>query len=280
MSLQVFESDLHWAVNGSLNVVLVQLELPADAVWQGDQSRPNAVTAVRELLDVATGAKLSHLVPNAEPALIALPELTFGSPDWAVVDALVRAHTSPLLLFAGFGASLGADLQSWKASLTQTEKIAAWDHQPEPGRRYPGGWCWIHEPGGTTRCIAFLKTSLDARHEQVLANWAKGTVNLAIRTKDLLIFSAICSDWIDVDAGKYLLLEKIRAELGKNNLGARRLLMLGLMSQGTVHGTWGGAIHAASLVDMQKVNVCLVNSAYGGASYNEDNDRWRAYSGV
>ncbi|MCT8003789.1 hypothetical protein NZL82_18100 [Sphingomonas sanguinis] len=95
------------------------LQLPSSASVDGDHPRPLAIGAVRDLLvggpDHAAPA-LQRMIPGADPVLVVAPEYTFGSSDWAQIDALVRAATRPIILLAGFGATIGQSVLDWQAA--------------------------------------------------------------------------------------------------------------------------------------------------------------------
>ena len=268
-------------MNGSLQLVLVQAESPPQQAWSNDASRPNSLRLIRKLLSLDEGRYLSHLVPNHAPAVVVFPELAFGSTDWDEIDGLVREYPAPLILFAGFGVTAGATLRQWITTNGPTSRVAAWEHLPETARRYQCGWSWIHVPNAQTQCATFLKTSLEQRHEEVLADLAKGTENICVRTADLALFAGICADWLDQQEGRYVLVEKIRAELAKNGPDQRAILLVGMLLQDKIHNAWGSAIqNAAHQINMLRVNVCISNCASTFLAYDEAVDRWRNYTGV
>jgi hypothetical protein len=74
---------------------------------------------------------------------------------------------------------------------------------------------------------------------------------------------------------------KIIEHIAQHNNDARKILITGLLSQNKGHVIWRTAISdIARLINIDKVNICLVNWAYDILLTQEDEDRWRDYSGV
>ena len=88
-------------------------------------------------------------------------------------------------------------------------------------------------------------------------------------------------DFLATSGGQRVVASKIIDHIAQHDNDARKILIAGLLSQNKGHVIWRTAISdIARLINIDKVNICLVNWAYDILLTQEDEDRWRDYSGV
>ena len=272
----------HWLDGDQAHVVIAQL-VPVDReIMCSDAARPSVLVMLTQLL--AGERRLSEIVTQGRPAILILPELALAFSDWATVDTLVRAYPSPLILISGFSVTRGDALVNWLAAApSETERRATWAAVAPPAaeRIYNGGWCWIHRPAIKTTCVTFQKTTAEQRDEIRIEGLDTGHNTFCLELDDLIIFPVICSDFLATAGGQRLVAAKIIGHIAQYNNDARKILIMGLLSQNKGHVIWRTAISdIARLINIDKVNICLVNWAYDILFTQEDEDRWRDYSGV
>ncbi|WP_134727159.1 ABC-three component system protein [Paracoccus luteus] len=275
---------------GQLNLCLLQLPSSQAAV-EGDASRPMAVKALRDLIvggPAHPQPVLRQLIPSGEPVLIVAPEYAFGSPDWPAVDDLVRGANRPLVLLAGFGATRAQAVLDWQAAAVPsgTVRHLSWreDTNPvSPVMRINGGWCWIHDPGGTTHCIVYLKNFLQQGIEAVqLPDLQQGEIILHLRYDDLDLFPLICADLIQPAAQRpgspQARVQAILADIAVE----RPALVVGSLLQPGFNANWGIAIDALlnTVLVGRPGAVALCNIAHDQPRPEEEQDKWRSLTGV
>ncbi len=272
-----FDVKARWMTAlGEVHVVVAQV-MAAAAKDLTDASRPWIYKTIEELL--GEKALLSEIVPGKHPSIVILPELALGFDDWEKVDELVRSWRKPIVLLSGFGFTKGERLLDWLALEGKTNRTAAWtvDDGPSKSRTYNGGWCWVHLPSETTRCITFLKTTAEQQAEIFIKDLAQGTYNLSVDFEDLRIFPVICSDLL---SGQEHIEERLRSAL-KAKADTRNVLVAGMLLQPKANDKWPKAIHdLARTIDRKRINICLVNSVWSMVSHAEEIDRWRGYTGA
>lgn len=275
---------------GRLATCLLQLP-PTVQEAHTDERRPLALNALRDLLAGGNGhaqPALNAMMPGAGPVLVVSPEYAFGSGDWNDVDALVRAAGRPLVLVAGFGATAGSEVLSWSTVPPNggTERHLSWqqDTTPiSPVRRVNGGWCWIHEPGGTTHCICYLKSVLEQGYEAVeLDDLQTGTTLLHLRFADLDLTPLICADLLQPAAhNQFSPQARIQAALAQVAVD-RPALVVGSLLQLGFNVNWSIAIDSLlnTALAGRKAAVVLCNVSHDVPATQEETDKWRCLSGV
>lgn len=273
-----------------LNICLLQLA-PTVPQAHDDASRPVAVNALRDLL--AGGANhaqpaLAEILPGAGPVLIVAPEFALGSGDWGAVDALVRAARRPLVLITGFGATAGQVVLDWQVGAVAGETVRhlSWRQDVNTissAMRVNGGWCWLHEPGGTTHCITYLKNVLQQAYEAVvLDDLQTGETVLHLRFRDLDLLPLICADVVQPAAQSPASPQaRIRAALSQVPAD-RPALIVGSLLQLGFSPNWAIAIDSLlnTVIAGRTGAVALCNVAYDTPDPDEDKDKWRSLSGV
>lgn len=271
---------------------LCLLQLPSASVQaMTDDARPEAVAALRDLM-VGGGPHLQpalqQLAPGQGPVLIVTPEYALGSGDWAAVDAIVRAAPRPVVLVAGFGATAGQTVLDWQAADdgVATRRHLSWAQEPlgiSRAMRVNGGWCWIHDPQGTTHCIVFLKNVLQQADEAVyLDDMQQGQMLLRLRFVDVDLLPLICADLIQpaaLHAGSPQ--ARIKQILGAPP-GDRPTLIIGSLLQGGYNENWAVAISSLlnDVLAGRRGVVALANVAHDFPSADEAADKWRSLTGV
>ena len=273
-----------------LSTCLLQLP-PTVEEAHHDANRPLAVNALRDLL--AGGINhpepaLGEMLPGASPVLIVAPEFALGSGDWQAVDALVRATGRPLVLIAGFGATAGQVLLDWRGGAVAggTVRHLGWRQEVNTissVMRVNGGWCWIHEPGGTTHCITYLKNVLQQAYEAVeLDDLQTGETILHLRFDDLDLMPLICADLVQPAAQNPVSPQaRIRDALGQV-AADRPVLVVGSLLQLGFSANWAIAVDSLLNAVLAERNgaVVLCNVAHDVPDADEDADRWRSLTGV
>lgn len=258
-----------------------------------DQSRPAAVSAIQNLLvggEGHAGAALSEMAPGPQPVLVLAPEFAFGSVDWTAIDAAVRESPRAIVLVAGFGATPGQVLLDWRSE-TGAEVITgrhfSWDQSGENGigavRPVNGGWCWIHQPGEHTHCIAFLKTVAEQNVEAVvLPTLQFGHTITHLRFDDVDLFPLICADLLQPIAQHPDSAQARIREVLEITPAHRPAMVLGSLLQHGYNVNWEIAVD--SLLNQVMANrpglVTLCNIAHDDPVPEEAQDRWRSLTGV
>lgn len=273
-----------------LGICLLQLPSSA-AVVDGDHPRPVAIGTVRDLLvggpDHAVPA-LQRMIPGADPVLLVAPEYTFGSGDWAEIDALVRAATRPIILLTGFGATIGQSVLDWQGAGADeaTQRHLGWreaDGAISDIQRVNGGWCWLHAPGETTHCIAYLKNVLEQSVEAVnLPDLQEGRAIIHLAFGDVDIFPLICADLLQPavqDAGSPQ--ARILHALGAT-AADRPALVVGSLLQSGYNVNWAAAVNSLlnTVLAGRPGAVALCNVAADAPKAEEAHDKWRSFSGL
>ncbi len=276
---------------GKLQLCLVQLDKPPTPVIAGDKSRANAVAVIRDLL-VGNEAQpipaLREMNPGNVMAVMLLPELALGSPDWDAVDALVRATDRPLVLIAGFGFSPGKRVLDWKAAQPDegTVRHVGWEEGDDPSSvmLVNGAWCWVHFPGEQTHCVVTLKNSQEQSIEAVeFAHVQQGKTILHLQFDDVDLFPLICSDMLrlpeDNDASAQA---RVRRSIADEDDPERPALILGSLLQPQYNPNWEVAIDRAVSHSLagRKGAVALCNIAISKSEGDEEVDRWRSLTGA
>lgn len=275
---------------GRLNLCLLQLPTSQNAV-DGDASRPAAVGALRDLLaggPAHAQPALPQLVPGGGPVLVVAPEYAFGSSDWPAIDALVRGAARPIVLLAGFGATPGQTVLDWQAAVEAggTLRHLSWreDTNPvSPAMRVNGGWCWIHEPGGPTHCIVYLKNVLQQAIEAIqLPDLQTGEIILHLHYGDLDLFPLICADLIQ-PAAQHPGSPQARIQTILTGVAAARpALVVGSLLQPGFNVNWEIAVNALlnTVLVGRPGAVALCNIAHDRPRPEEEQDKWRSLTGV
>ncbi|BBK44290.1 hypothetical protein STVA_43100 [Allostella vacuolata] len=220
--------------------------------------------------------------------LIVAPEYAFGSPDWEAIDALVRSATRRLVLLTGFGATSAQAVLDWQATqdTVGTERHLSWRQEVNPVSqvmRVNGGWCWIHEPMGSTHCLVYLKNVLQQAVEAVqLPDLQSGEIILHLRFGDVDLFPLICADLIQ-PAAQYPGSPQARIQTIFAGVPAERpAMVVGSLFQEGFNPNWAIAVDAllnTALVG-RPAAIALCNIAHDKPQPAEEQDRWRSLSGV
>ncbi|MHB9879915.1 ABC-three component system protein [Pacificimonas sp. ICDLI1SI03] len=273
-----------------LGICLLQLPSSAVAV-DGDHPRPLAIGTVRDLLvggpDHAMPA-LQRMISGADPVLVVAPEFTFGSGDWAEIDALVRAATRPIILLAGFGATIGQSVLDWQAAGAgeATQRHLGW-REAEGAisdiQRLNGGWCWLHAPGEATHCIVYLKNVLEQSVEAVnLPDLQEGRAILHLAFGDVDIFPLICADLLQPAAQNAGSPQARIVHALEATAVDRPALVVGSLLQSGYNVNWVAAVNSLlnTVLAGRPGAVALCNIAADAPKADEAHDKWRSLSGL
>lgn len=273
-----------------LGVCLLQLPPSVPAV-DGDLSRPLAISTVRDLLVGGPNhlvPALQRMIPGVDPVLVIAPEYAFGSGDWAEIDTLVRAATRPIIFLAGFGATIGQSLLDWHSAGADeaTQRHLGWceaDGAISDIQRVNGGWCWLHTPGETTHCVAYLKNVLEQSVEAVnLPDLQEGRTIIHLAFGDVDIFPLICADLLQPaaqNAGSPQ--ARILHALGAT-AAYRPALVVGSLLQSGYNVNWVAAVNSLlnTVLAGRPGAVALCNIAADTPTADEAHDKWRSLSGL
>jgi hypothetical protein len=253
-----------------------------DNIVAQDQPRAAALALARNVFQTSVvdgGLHLATKVQNS-PAVVVFPEYAFGSGDFAAVDALVRAQPMPLVVLAGFGATLGSQVQPLLAS-GQLE--AGWPDGVcivDPALRYNGLWCWVHVPGQATKCVvSFKHAPQQANEPAIVPNWGEGRGHFSLLGPDLTIVPIICADFVlDRADGPRRLAEDYVDAIGDPT---RRVLIVSLNADTKpYHATWQTVIDSFTGRVHANVAVAACNLLTPEPQSSEANDQFRCLTGV
>jgi len=276
---------------GKLELCFVQLDKPSSEAIAGDESRANAVAVIRDLLvgnEALPTPALRDMNPGNIMAVMLLPELALGSPDWDDVDALVRAVDRPFILIAGFGFSTGKTILDWEAAQMDegTVRHFGWQDGDDPSgvMLVNGAWCWVHFPGEQTHCVVTLKNSQEQSVEAVeFAHVQQGKTILHLKFDDVDLFPLICSDILRLPENEEGSAQaRVRKSIADQVGADRPALILGSLLQPQFNANWQVAIDRAvnhSLAG-RKGAVALCNIAINKPKGDEEEDRWRSLTGA
>ncbi|MEW6380811.1 MAG: ABC-three component system protein [bacterium] len=270
-----------WRPNGDLQVCVVKPPMANLDIMDRDLTRPNSVALAQSIILTEGSPSTVRRCFNNLPGLVIFPELAFGSEDFDALDSIIQKHPTPLIILAGFGFCNGTSL---KALLDIPHVEAGWDvneQPPDPDGRYNGGWCWVHERPGATKCYLFLKNFPDPSNEvPFVDNITYGRTILRVEANDLVLFPVICSDLICSQKGSPR--DRIQKSLEEEEPTARaRVLVAGMLcSPKPEHDFWRLAIN--DLVGLQNppAVLFLVNQQVIKPKQDEDCDKWRCLTGA
>lgn len=268
----------NWLSNGHLEVCLLKLITPTENQWKNDESRTENIAIVTSLLQANTATENSLLEQEISnrPAMIVAPELAFGSPDYDVIDTLIKQYPQSLIFICGFGFSEGAVL----AELASKENVeGVWENPPNTQKRYNGGWVWIKEDNNI-QCYVFLKNYLEQRAELSVPNLDQGNKILRLEGNDLIVFPTICADLISAEVSSPR--KRIATSLGDDCSANKKTLITGsLLNKKSSSGWWKTAI--GDLLDSTKGStprLLLSNCVNPLPVQDEEEDKWRCLSGA
>lgn len=274
---------------GGLNICLLQLSSTIDEALC-DAARPIAVSVLRDLLQGPNHPQpaLQQLLPGGGPVLVVAPEYALGSGDWNAVDRIVRATNRTLVLVTGFGATIGQTVLDWQTGGAEggTQRHLAWrqnDHPVSGVMRVNGGWCWVHEPNGSTHCIAYLKNVLQQAFEAVaIPDLQGGQTFLHLRFDDLDILPLICADLVQPAAQNPTSPQARIQRMLVNLPNDRPTLIVGSLLQTGFNQNWAVAIDSLlnTVLAGRSGAVALCNVAHDMPVAHENHDKWRSLSGV
>lgn len=284
-----FEFDGSWCESGGVEHCIVQTRWPGRSAIEKDDSRPEIVKTLRQLLSADRGrSKLHELVGSRhKPTVVILPELSLGSSDWEQVDQLVReCGTRNLILIVGFGVTEGATITEWAKGASETNRHGCWpeDDPPADGYNYNGGWVWVRretEDGVEVDCVTFLKNFLNQSVQaSTFPRIQEGRNILRIETDDLVIFPLICADLICTRHESPL--QRIDESLRENSPASRQeVLLTGSLAQDEYHDAWINRIQTAVQSSDETRILVLANHSFSDMVESEhDRDQWRSLSGV
>ena len=256
-------------------------EIESDAACQRN------VDVLGEILGVAAPGPRPLLQQHAQPEqlpVLLCPEYTFGSDDWAKVDALIDAFPGPMLLIAGFGQSPleGLEAICRSASDRNVTLRRGWKEEPDRGGRPMNFGCvWAKKPDHSREAILFGKNFLEAKEEDF-----KGVFQFRQLTEivfhDLRLFPFICADALETPipgAGKTVSQRLAR----RLNADHKPALCVGSLLQpnNQASNTWTVAINR--LIDeFGAAEVVLIISNVASDKYDarKNGAVWRNLSGV
>lgn len=266
----------NWLVNGHLKVCLLKLAPPSQDQWQNDYSRAGNVSIITQLLKPLQGTEkclLEQEFPET-PSLVLAPELAFGSPDFELLDTLVKQYSQNLIFICGFGFTSG-DVLTAHAQKSDAEGV--WNTTPNPTKKYNGGWVWVKN-GSSTHCYIFLKNYFEQSAEITLPNLTEGDCILRLEGSDLVIFPLVCADLICKETDSPC--KRIAESLATNN--SKKVVITGsLLNLKSESGHWKAAI--GDLLESVKASnsrLLLSNCINPDPTQDENIDKWRCLSGA
>ncbi len=245
LAVDVVTSEKEWLENGKLWICTVRPPPPSDYLLGRDQSRGTTLALAEALLGLDNVAKNPEPTFWQEdvPGLVIFPELAFGTRDLSHLHSSISRLRQPAVVLAGFSLCSGKRL----AEMLEVPSVSPlWQDSSfaiRSGRRYSGGWCWIHRSSGDTRCILFLKGSWDRSvDDEMPTSWSPGGNLLRLETEDLVIFPLLGGELTAVTSGNPL--ERIRESLIERPLRRGQRLVVAAMACSAVpsYDTWLHAI--------------------------------------
>lgn len=273
--------------SNKIDLCLVQTSIPSWELVADDLSRSQSVNVFKELL-IGGGthpqAVLVEMIPRSETAVVVAPEFAFGFVDWGSLDEFIRASEKRLVVIAGFGAALGSSLIEWKKQIGETVRHFGWNASLSHSKSVNGAWCWVHQPGVRTDCIAIMKNIAEQSTEAVeLPNMQYGHEVLHLKFTDLDIFPLICADIlisasVSIDSPQSIIKAAVLDERRKDT----PVLVTGSLWQKGYNRNWEAAISDVlhHVVPTRPVTLALCNVAYDKPLQEEVQDKWRNLSGV
>ncbi len=282
-----FAFDFSVLNSNKIDLCLVQTSMPDWQQVRDDLSRPESVNVFKELLvggDSHPQAVLIEMIPRSEATVIVSPEFAFGFADWAELDGFIRSSKTKLIVVAGFGAALGSRLVDWKSQSGDTVCHFGWNANISYTKSVNGAWCWIHQPGVRTDCVAIMKNIAEQSTEAVeLPNMQYGTEVLHLRFNDLDLFPLICADLLlSASASSESPQSIIKSAVADERRGDIPVLVTGSLWQHGYNRNWEAAISDVlnHVVCARPATLALCNIAYDEPIQEEGRDRWRSLSGV
>lgn len=281
-----FVFDLSVLDNKKLDLCLIQAPAPDFDLVKHDRARTSSVKVVQELF-TGGGAHhqpvLNEILPRSNMSLVLMPEFAFSHGDWGELDAAVRSSESPVILIAGFGATLGESLCRWKEASGDTERHWAWNGAISNTKLVNGGWCWVHQPGVRTDCIVWMKNVAEQRTEAVkLQNMQFGREVVHLKFNDLSVFPVICADLLNSVSCSGSTQSKIARAIVRDDRPDVPALVTGSLWQSGYNRNWEVAIGdiLRHVFNRRPGVLVLCNIAHDKPGRLEDEDKWRSMSGV
>lgn len=281
-----FDIDLRTGVTTrGVWVCLAQLQSRRPQEILADEPSPANVEAISRLLSVTVeGGKplVSQQQAHANQVpVVVCPEYAFGSSDWQLIDALIKAFPGPLILLAGFG-------QTKLAGLTAIRDVAGdglrcgWRAEADAdGRPMNFGSAWVKKVDGNREVVLYGKNFPEAEHEDGAGVFKFGELTELI-FDDLRIFPFICADALEMAAqgADLAVSQRIARQV---NLGHKPALCIGSLLQPTGQATtrWTSAI-ARIMQELGQASAALLicNVATPGYDVRPGGELWRNLSGV
>ncbi|WP_157969681.1 ABC-three component system protein [Pseudomonas huaxiensis] len=273
--------------SNKIDLCLAQTSMPDWELVKDDLSRSQSVNAFKELFvggDTHPQAILVEMIPSSEAVVVIAPEFAFGFMDWDSLDSYIRASETRLIVIAGFGAALGSSLIDWESQKGETTRHFGWNAKLSHTKPVNGAWCWVHQPGVRTDCIAIRKNVAEQSTEAVeLPNMQYGKEVLHLKFNDLDLFPLICADLLpsasaSIDSPQSIIKSAVMDEQRKGI----PVLVTGSLWQKGYNRNWEAAISDVlhHIVPARPVALALCNIAYDKPTQDEGCDRWRSLSGV
>ena len=267
----------NWLVSGHLEACILKTQCPTEDEYSNDESRLENVAIVKRLLDSSCidGGILKNEVAE-RPAIVLAPELAFGSPDFDVLDALIKKYEKNIIFICGFGFSAGSELIDI-SNRSNVEGI--WNAAPQNEKKYNGGWVWIKNEN-SAQCYIFIKNYPEQAGELTVPNLGGGNCILRLESEDLVIFPLICADLVCKENDSPS--DKICKSIEGSGTANKRLLITGsLLNEKSESGHWKAAIgDLLERLKMPSGRLMLSNCVNPIPVRDEDIDRWRCLSGV
>ena len=269
--------DGNWLVSGHIEACILKLRCPTEGEYSNDKSRLENIDIVKLLLDsdCADGGILKDEV-SERPSIVLTPELSFGTPDFNTLDALIKKYEHNLIFICGFGFSAGSALIE---ILNNPDVEGIWDAAPQDGKKYNGGWVWIKD-GNNVQSYIFLKNYFEQTGEITVPNLKEGDCILRLEGDDIVIFPLVCADLICNENNSPR--EKIFNSIEDAGISNKKLLVTGsLLNSNSSSGHWKAAI--GDLLEKIKPSngrLLLSNCINPAPVREEETDKWRCPSGA
>lgn len=262
---------------------LAQIEARAEADIGSNSANPKAMQLLRNLL-VAEHGQPSKLARDAQPgqtSLVLFPEYSFGSSDWAEIDALVRGYSRNLIIVATFGASPTTCIEEIEelAAGSGTPIHKGWDIQLTGDRVLNFGAVWIKNDDQQI-CVLFGKRYSQQSIEATKLRILEFPTSTAIELQDMLLFPSICADLVKQqgqDGSPSIISEIARLQSTKPALYTASLLQ----PSGQSSHSWTSAIETlAHSLGQRNAAILLCNVATKRPDNRPGADVWRNLTGI
>lgn len=253
--VQTVKKNGIWIRNDSLMLHLVQPRASDMMQLIHNLPRPESIYILSEIFKQKADRNI--------PELILLPELSLGSRDFRIMEALIKDVDYPLIILAGFGYTTGEELRNI-VSHNHVHFVSMLQEDDIPhDKMYNGGVCWYNDSKGNIESFLFFKNFSGGIETEAVQNLYRDAVMLRFETEDMVIFPLLCSD-IFCSCNKRDALTRIKESLQKFPPSANQKVIItgSISSCHPEHDIWTQSIGSYTLLEPNPL-IILANQPEG-----------------